>query len=62
MRMFKDSEIKTVQTTLLSWYQKSHRKLPWRDQTNITKEQIFYNVLTSEIMSQQTKSESFVSD
>eukprot|EP01080_Neovahlkampfia_damariscottae_P001389 gene1389-12009_t len=56
----KEKEVKLIQKNLLAWYEKTHRKLPWRDQTNLDKKQIFYNVLTSEIMSQQTKMDTVI--
>ncbi len=44
-----DADRERVRGALLSWYRKDHRSLPWRETTDP------YEVLVSEVMSQQTQ-------
>ena len=48
-------EIKYLQKALLTWYQKNHRKLPWRETKNP------YRIWVSEVMLQQTQVKTVVS-
>ena len=53
---FTDSEIASVRSKLLSWYDENKRSLPWRDlarDSDINKRS--YSVWVSEIMLQQTQ-------
>jgi len=44
-----DADLGRVRGTLLSWYREDHRSFPWRETTDP------YEVLVSEVMSQQTQ-------
>jgi len=46
---FPDADLETVRGALLSWYREDHRSFPWRETTDP------YEVLVSEVMSQQTQ-------
>ncbi|XP_078355052.1 uncharacterized protein LOC144639636 [Oculina patagonica] len=49
-------EIQQTQAELLAWYDKNHRKLPWRDRVSLTDpNKRAYAVWVSEIMLQQTQ-------
>lgn len=53
---FTVSEIAFVQTSLLSWYDKNKRKLPWRDRAcENDQNKRSYAVWVSEVMLQQTQ-------
>ena len=53
---FTVSEIAFVQTSLLSWYDKNKRKLPWRDRACENDQNArSYAVWVSEVMLQQTQ-------
>ncbi len=44
-----DAEIEAVREALRSWYRENHREFPWRETTDP------YEILVSEVMSQQTQ-------
>ena len=59
---FEENEKKKINSLLLEWYDKNHRKLDWRthhsdENKNVEINQKAYHVWVSEIMLQQTKVE-----
>jgi A/G-specific adenine glycosylase len=48
-RQFEDVDIEQVRDALTSWYRETHREFPWRETTDP------YEILVSEVMSQQTQ-------
>lgn len=61
--LFSDEEVKKIRTSLLQWYDKNQRELPWRYknesecayESDIDKERRAYGVWVSEVMLQQTR-------
>ncbi|XP_031281623.1 adenine DNA glycosylase-like [Pistacia vera] len=61
--LFNDKEVKTIRTSLLQWYDRNQRELPWRyeneseceSESDFDKERRAYGVWVSEVMLQQTR-------
>lgn len=57
--LFSEKEVKKIRQSLLQWYDKNQRKLPWRERSESDKEEEkekrAYGVWVSEVMLQQTR-------
>jgi A/G-specific adenine glycosylase len=55
VHVFNEDETKEVQEKLLAWFDKSKRKMPWRDLNDIELNDRAYRIWVSEMMLQQTQ-------
>lgn len=57
--LFSEKEVKKIRQSLLQWYDKNQRELPWRERSESDKEEEkekrAYGVWVSEVMLQQTR-------
>lgn len=57
--LFSEKEVKQIRQSLLEWYDKNQRELPWRERSESDKEEEkekrAYGVWVSEVMLQQTR-------
>ncbi|KAK5575531.1 hypothetical protein RB653_006664 [Dictyostelium firmibasis] len=55
LHKFKSKEIQEIRVSMLQWYEKNKRDLPWRKHDGVDENVIAYRVWVSEIMLQQTR-------